>query len=304
MMALGCSMDSVLFRRGIAMSEAIKVDSAEVFQALQKQTTPVEYDTRMALIRKLFETIGKHLAAGERLAFLKSKADGTVELTVIDVEVLGKDQSRTIASHHLNILFPLPALLSIDDFFYGIRSASNAIDIIYSIYALVFSGSLNTISQFADYVSKQPNTESLDNRVLYGYLDAAAVKPLRIVSFHYGSPASVDLLGIGKVLEVLKDSIKDLVWRGTHERAMAELEQEEKKLGITNNELQSHEKLADIALKKLEIIEKAINLELPDSDKRLIIMALLPQMQALADAPVVPLLEASESPHATIGSNG
>ena len=42
-----------------------------------------------------------------------------------------------------------------------------------------------------------------------------------MVSIHYGSPASADLLGIGKVIENIIGLIKDLKWKGKIEKEAA-----------------------------------------------------------------------------------
>jgi len=117
-----------------------------------------------------------------------------------------------------------------------------------------------------------------------------------LVSAHYGSPASFDLLGIGKIVEVLRDTIKDLLWRAKHEKQMAELERQSKEEEINKTRLETEKILLDIAVQKLEVIEKASHLKLPDNDKKAIIAALLPQMAIIASPTSMPLLKSRSVP--------
>lgn len=277
------------------MSKTFNFDSKDEPSILQKQQTVTEDDSDITLPNKLLDSVRERLAAGDSLATIRRNADGSTELTVYELTVQKSDQSLSDASGHLNIQFPLPPLMTVMDFFYAMQGAINAIDNIYSIYALVYSGSQSALKKMVECLQKQHNSAILDNRQLYAFLNDVTIDSLRIVSFHYGSPASIDLLGIGKVIEVLKDAIKDLVWRGSYEKAMSELEQRKLELEITSSDLQNREKLADIALKNLEVLEKAMDLELADADKRLIVTALLPQMHILSDSPAAPQLEALDT---------
>jgi len=56
-------------------------------------------------------------------------------------------------------------------------------------------------------------TREWPNPVLHEYLSAAAVEPLRLDRFHYGSDAVTDVLGIAKVLETLVSLVEKWVNR-------------------------------------------------------------------------------------------
>ena len=111
----------------------------------------------------------------------------------------------------------------------------------------------------------------------------STLEPLRLASVHYGSPASFDLLGISSVVEILRDSIKDLAWRGKHEKLMAELERESKEAEIRKLKLESEKALVEITSQKIELLEKAKKLKLSDDERETVIHVLLPQVREIAN---------------------
>lgn len=240
----------------------------------------------------------------------------------------------------LRVEIPLPDLLTIDDYFDSVVSILKPIESIYSVFALVNSGELQAVRDFAaienaynalspplqellnrltvlrlptsydeleilslfetqrdlnegleelvkrglvifdhergiydlspvvqQYVCDRPSDRvtsrlpGISNLSLHDHLVSTGIQPLSLVSAHYGSPASFDVLGLGNVLETLGDIIKDLIWRGKHEKRLAELELRERE-----QRLEHEEQLAELELKerawRLEHEEQLTELEL------------------------------------------
>jgi hypothetical protein len=207
--------------------------------------------------------------------------------------------NRELSSSQLSIRIPLPPLMAVDDFLSGTIETIRAVDFLYSVFALVSSGSPSAIAAFSTFLKEQTDIATVQRPALLEYLASAGIEPLKLLSVHYGSPASFDFLGVGKVLEILRDTIKDLVWRGEHEKKMAALDQRSKQAEIRKTGLESEKLAMDIAAQKLEIekvsielasqslalLEKAANLQLPEEDKRLIVTVLIPRMITIASNP-------------------
>lgn len=204
----------------------------------------------------------------------------------------------------LNVRLSLPSLLTLDEFFDQVVDTTKAVGFIYSIFALIHSGDIETMQNLAKFIKENGKTTDISNSLLHRYLVAAGVEPLRVGSIHYGSPASFDLLGIGKVLEVVRDILKDLAWHGRHEEQMAELERRSKQIEINKARLEVENAAVEITTRKLEIekinleiatqkvdlLEKAIGLQIPDNDKRILFSALVPRLSTIARNPVSPML--------------
>lgn len=220
------------------------------------------------------------LAEQQRMLSLK-----TVDETVVEETIT----TSLKFSNTLNVQIELPSLITIDGYF-GI--ASNIlwnIEYIYLVFALIASDEFSDRKALDSLLSKlRPSFENgiekklskLDSRRA---LALSTVTPLRLVSAHYGSPASFDLLGIGKILEILRDTVKDLVWRGKHEKQMAELERQGKEAEIEKIRLESEKVLVDIASQKIELLEKTSKLKLSDNDRKIIIYAIMPQMKEITN---------------------
>ena len=223
----------------------------------------------------------------------------------------------------LKFEFHPPYISTINDFFGEVTSKVKAIDYIYSVFALLTSGDSNTINRYLLTQKERQSVKQSDDLEqslehvldikshlvraisLKRFLSQANVEPLRVVSVHYGSPASFDLLGIGKILEIIRDTSKDLIWLGKHEKEMAELERKNKHVEIQRAKLENKKKSfeiinqqqeiekagVEIAIKKLELIEKINGLELSESDKQMVASALLPKMNTLSKGLVMPLLQ-------------
>lgn len=196
-----------------------------------------------------------------------------------------------------------PSLLPIEQFTTNISSILNAISFVYSVFAILTSRQTSTIQSFLDVARKQTIKEEFPKAVLSHCLENANIEPLQISSMHYGSPVSFDLLGIGSALEVLRDILKDVAWRGKHEKDLAELERKSKQADITSARLE-HEKttiemaiqktqiekakleneklLLDIAMQKLDFLQKINGINLPDDDKKMVVALIMPKMEIIS----------------------
>ena len=204
----------------------------------------------------------------------------------------------------LHIGISLPVLLTIDEFLDRVLNRVRAVEFVYAIFALLHSNDAETVKAFLGFLEGQTDSTAISNSQLQRFLIAANTDPLRLASVRYGSPASFDFLGIGKVLEVLKDTIKDLAWRGQHEKQMAELERRGKQTDIDKDRMEIEKTAAEIATRrleaekvgleiaaqKLELLQKMTSLQLSDNDRRLVVSVLLPRMVTIANDPVTSLL--------------
>ena len=115
-------------------------------------------------------------------------------------------------------------------------------------------------------------------------------------------------MGVGKVLEIIRDTIKDLVWRGRHERQMAELERMQRREEIAKSRLENEhmkksleirraelekmrvengKRVVEVASKKLDLIQQAVALELSEDARSMLLSALVPEMLTIAAVPIV-----------------
>ena len=213
----------------------------------------------------------------------------------------------------LSIRISLATAITLNEFFDSITDRMQAIDFIYSIFSLLVSNDYGTINNFIKTI-KQQETQIPSNTYLHSFMTIANVEPLRIQSIHYGSPVTIDLLGIGSVLEIVRDTIKDLAWRSQHEKAMAELELKAKHSEIQKNkldvetmsvsrkldiekaalELQAQRVLiekanTELLSQKIELLNKITNLQLSDDDRKVVVSVLLPKALTITNNPVTPL---------------
>lgn len=220
-----------------------------------------------------------------------------------------------VNSDVLSIKIPMSASITLDEFFANVTDRMQSIDFIYSVFALLTSDDKEIIANFIR-TTKQQVTQTLPNEYIHGFMTIANIELLRVKAIHYGSPATFDLLGIGNILEIVRDTIKDLAWRGQHEKAMASLELKNKQIEIQKNKIEteksstSHkyelEKTAleiesqriliekahtDLLSQKIELLNKITNLNLSDDDKKVIVSGLLPRALTLANNPVTPITQ-------------
>lgn len=226
-------------------------------------------------IRSLI-TRGKYLFASER-------------------EKTKKDYGR------LNIHFALEPTISIDDFLENFE-AIKSIQFIYSVFSILLLGSARSYTALGSFLKSSVDKSSLDNSSIQEFMTWENIDPVRIISIRYGSPAAIDLLGIGKVLELIRETLKDIAWRGEHEKEIALLERKEKQKDIQmspyETEKQALELIArkleiekmsiEIAADKIDLIERVRNLKIPEVEKDVLIKSIVPKLVTLSNNPIFP----------------
>lgn len=197
----------------------------------------------------------------------------------------------------MKIKIPLAAQLSIDQFFDQTVDRLLAVEFIYSVFALLSSHDSTTIADFFGILRSDRGTRRISNPFLHRFLIAANIEPLRLISMRYGSPASFDLLGIAKIFELLRDTLKDLAWRGQYERRKAELDLKRDQLDLEKTsaeieaqKLENEKNMIQIADQKIDLIDKTMNLSLPDNDKQVLVKTILPWINILGENPVSSLM--------------
>lgn len=200
---------------------------------------------------------------------------------------------KDTAPTSFSIEFPLPSRISINKY-YDFLSVITALDIVYVVFAILYSNE-KTIANFLSSLKESQNNNTYS--VILEKAQQNGIKSMQLVSIHYGSPASFDLLGIGKILEVLKDIIKDVAWKGKHEKKLSSIDEEKAKLEagskkieleIKKKELEkiSHEnqKLAlEVANQKLDLVIKARNLNIIPDDREILVAILNPRLGLIAE---------------------
>lgn len=111
---------------------------------------------------------------------------------------------------------------------------------------------------------------------------------LKVKSCHYGSPVTLDLLGIAGVIEEMRNLIKDLAWRGSYEKETANLDKQEREILLEQKRLENDEKRLDILLKHVEVGERLLGSKLKESDRVALMTILAPQVHALLAAEIAP----------------
>jgi hypothetical protein len=136
----------------------------------------------------------------------------------------------------LRIKVPLPELITSRDYFSSLDDQLNAVEYIYSVFAIAGSGDAKTVGNL---IESYKSEKEVSGNLLSQLLANVNTEPLRIASIHYGSPAIFDLLGLGKILEILREFIKDIVWRNKDEKINAELDRRIKQSDIQRKRLEA-----------------------------------------------------------------
>lgn len=228
----------------------------------------------------------------DEIASIAQKVAGAVYnylLTQLSIELIDSDTLR--------IQMLLPKAITISQFFEISQKNVSAIEQIYLTYAVIYSGSRKAVNQLLKTIDRK--TLKNKNVTLSEIRRIAARKEVNIdapllTSIKYGSPGSFDLLGIGKILEILHDTIKDAKWRGKHEQEYAELERESKKLEMERVRIENEKTMIEIASAKINLLEQISNLELSKDQRKIIASALLPQLTSLYDLNPSYLLSSGE----------
>ncbi len=216
----------------------------------------------------------------------------------------------------LVIQIPFPESLPANLYARNIMFMIESIDFIYSVYAVLLSGKPNVIKSFVKLVEKNGTFSSrglFHKSWLNNFFISHELEPLRVSTMLYGSPVTIDLLGIGSILELVRNTIKDVVWRGKYERKLADVDLTEKRNKLKNEKLQSgaelkiqqaqvakirleNEKLMlEIIRERFELMQQTSTLNLSDKEKEILISALIPRMEIFSTPMPIALLENKES---------
>ena len=221
-----------------------------------------------------------------------------------------------VSPDRLRIVIPFPESLPANLYARNIVLIIESIDFIYSIYAVLSSEKQSIIKSFVELVEENGTFSPkglLHKLWLNDFFISHDLVPLRISSMHYGSPVSIDLLGISSVLETVRNTIKDVAWRGKHERKLADVDLAEKRAKLKREKLQSgteleiqqaqvakirleNEKLMlEIIQERLQLIQQTSSLDISDKEKKVLVSALIPRIETFSAQMPIALLEDNES---------
>jgi len=194
----------------------------------------------------------------------------------------------------LRVQLLLPKGITTSQFFQISQDNIHVIEQIYLVLSLIYSGNRKAIDRLISTINrnqgKEKNTPLAQIRAIVSGKKVDIQPPL-LTSIKYGSPGSFDLLGIGKIFEILRDIIKDVKWHGRHENEIAELEREGKKLEIQRAKIENERAMVQTVSEKLVLLEKITDLELSKDDRNTIVSAILPQLVSIYDLNPTFLLE-------------
>lgn len=237
----------------------------------------------------------------------------------------------------LRVEITLPYITTIEGFFGDVNKRVRAFDFIYSLFVLLSTQNVQMIDEYLILCEKRgkakteknpENTEENFEKVeenfqKYFYpihprkfLKQQEIEPLRLMATKYGSDGSFDFLGIGKILELTRDAIKDYQWRGKHEKEKADLERkslylenQNKRLTLekTSTEIQFQrmelqKQYIETAIRGLDFVQKIKEVELSGDQKELLLKILIKKLE-IFDDPDITLLLQSENPTQFIPQN-
>jgi hypothetical protein len=200
------------------------------------------------------------------------------------------DSVELISPRLLRVRLAVPSLLTANEYIDTVINWLWAIDFVYLVFALINSGKLRTIKKFLALFREQPDQTALAKSQIRTFFASTSIESLRLASVQYGSSACIDLLGVGKVIEILRDTIKDLIRPVGQEKQMTDLEHQIEQVDIGKIKLETDKLILDMATQKLEIMEKASLLSLSDDDKKTLIAVLVAQLTTIATPSSVPSL--------------
>lgn len=214
-------------------------------------------------------------------------------LNKIFSEDYGEFQIKVTSPTSIHLGIPAASLITIETYI-DLINLLLSIDVIYIVLATLKLGDESLVKEFLSRI-KGLNVRKLSDMPLQ-FLEESKISTLQLFSVHYGSPVSVDILGVGTVLETLRDTIKDLVWRGKHEKAIADIEKEKAKIDTDTKRLEvelkrkelekvtiENQRLAlEVANQKIDLIIKARDFELNTVEKDLLINMIYPHLGLVA----------------------
>jgi len=211
---------------------------------------------------------------------------GNVNSNMIDKVALAKERFRNssdIDEFHLELL--LPDLLSVQLLFQKVEAVVKAIDFVYAVLVVLYSHNDNLINEALSLMSVKA-----DDNFMFNLLNKYKLDALLVVSSSYGSPYSFDFLGLGKILEILREIIKDAAWRGKYEKRIAELEVQDKEVSLEKTKLENNQMQIEIVNRQLDALEKINNLKLSQKQRQFVISAIMPKLLVIINSDVAPQL--------------
>jgi hypothetical protein len=184
----------------------------------------------------------------------------------------------------VRIEMQLSDLLTWSEFLDKVNHTIQAIDLVYSGLAIANYGPRVAAKFHANYQRVERIDLASVLSACHQVIQSEEIGLLRVASIHYGSPASFDFLGIGKILEIVRDTIKDLLWRGKHEKQMAELERERTAEEIQSIRLATEKALFELADQKLTFVEKLASTQLVNVDKDILMAVMLQGLTQISDS--------------------
>jgi len=125
---------------------------------------------------------------------------------------------------------------------------------------------------------------------------SVSLQPLTLSAMKTGS-ISIDLLGVGKILEFIEHAVKQIRWEAQHERELAKRSAhlaslEEQLMGqrIVEAQLTNEEKRLSLASRKIELLEDIRDLDLPMKQKRELVKSVVGKVdlvRTMADVRVI-----------------
>jgi hypothetical protein len=112
-----------------------------------------------------------------------------------------------------------------------------------------------------------------------------SLQPLTFATITTGS-INIDLLGVGKILEFIEHTTKQILWEANHEKEMsmwtrqkATLEEQLLMQKVIEAHLNNEEKKLYLASKQLELFDTIQNLDLPINQKRKLVKSILDKVE-------------------------
>jgi hypothetical protein len=262
----------------------------------------VYFDTKLKdLVVDFYEFLGKEEYVDELFVEVQLIDPGypqiirrlDVNLTIGELEIKNGDKLLIVGGTHpainddsvvvefvdsttLQIVVSLPGNMPVYDYTNFLDKLLINSDFVYSIFSILQTQDAVALTRLGKLVA-QRDLGSIQSHSLYSIVEGVGVKPLGIAKLHYGSPLTIDFEGIWKPLEFLRDVIKDLKWRGKHEKEIAEMERQKM--------------IYEIVDKYLEQAEKINKLKLPKEMRSKLLVAMLPRVAGLESALMVSFSE-------------
>ena len=123
------------------------------------------------------------------------------------------DSLEMVASDQLRMTVSLPSLIPVREFLDDILHRLESIDALYLLFSLIAANETDTVRGLVLELTEDKNPSAVIKSVLQKREVSQVVKPLQLIRSHYGSDAVNDLLGFGKILEIIV-SIPERIRKG------------------------------------------------------------------------------------------